>query len=310
MEKYVKLSQMQKDYMNNDLKVGDREAIHKSWFLEDTIDFWRHDRMYSTLKPIAEFYKNSSWLSIGDGRFGLDSNRLKKKFDINIFPTDISDEMLQKGKEMGIVYEFGVENAESLSFGNDAFDVIFCKEAYHHFPRPMIGLYEMIRVAKEAVVLIEPLDSPARNISKKQYIMSTIKMVLGKFLKKDVRPFLPSDDDYIVAENYEQSGNFIYALSNKEINKLVHAMDLGGMAYYNFNDVYEQGVEFEKAEENNKMFSHIKNLIKEMDQTGNYSMTTTIIFKNKVDEKLRSEMTDFGFKFGIKGENPYLMKVS
>lgn len=308
MDKHEKLWSMQKEYMDDDLKVEGRDVFHKSWFEEDTVDFWRHNRMYSTLQPIADFFKNSSWVSVGDGRFGLDSYRLNKKFGINVFPTDISGDMLSKGKEMGIVKEFGVENAEALSFKDDSFDIVFCKEAFHHFPRPMIGLYEMLRVAKKAVVLIEPLDSPARNISEKQYVMNAMKMVVGKVIKKNMVPILPSDDEAIVAENYEQSGNFIYAMSHRETNKIVHAMDLEGMAYIDFNDVYENGVEFEKAVDGNNIFSQIKERVKALDKSGYYGMTTTIIFKDKIDIQLKNDMTKFGFKFGVKFENPYLKK--
>ena len=43
--------------------------------------------MYDTIERFANFYKDLRWLTIGDGRFGLDSIRLRKKFEIkSIFP--------------------------------------------------------------------------------------------------------------------------------------------------------------------------------------------------------------------------------
>lgn len=53
-----------------------------------------------------------------------------------------------------------VENAEKLSSPNETLDFVLCKESYHHFTRPMLALYEMLRVATKAVVLIEPNESP------------------------------------------------------------------------------------------------------------------------------------------------------
>ena len=44
-----------------------------------------------------------------DGRFGLDSIRLKKKFGINAFPTDISEAMLQHSKDKGLIQDFSVQ---------------------------------------------------------------------------------------------------------------------------------------------------------------------------------------------------------
>lgn len=64
---------------------------------------------------------------------------------------------------------YSVENAESLSFRDNEFEVAFCKEAYHHFPRPFLALYEMLRVASKAVVLAEPNDQIPRPIMRGIY---------------------------------------------------------------------------------------------------------------------------------------------
>jgi hypothetical protein len=76
--------------MSDDLHKVERQPVHESWFREDTADFWRHKRMYDTIKPIASFYHDKKWRSIGDGRYGLASYRLNKMFNIDVFPTDIS----------------------------------------------------------------------------------------------------------------------------------------------------------------------------------------------------------------------------
>ena len=259
--------------------------------------------MYSTISPVAKFYQQSNWLSIGDGRFGLDSFRLNKKFNLNIYPTDIAENMLRRGREMGIIKEYGIENAEALSFQDNAYDVVFCKEALHHFPRPVIGLYEMIRVASEVVILIEPNDEP--NISKNKYILNAMKLVISKIFNKRYSPDLPLKDSYYnVHGSFEPSGNYIYKISNREINKIVHALDLGGMAFYRFNDAYETGVEFENVEDNNILFSKIKQAINKADKSGNFNLSTTIIFKHKVDEDLKRKMTESGFIFPNKINNP------
>ena len=71
---------MEMDFINKD-----RKKIHQSWFAENTVDYWRHSRMYDTIERFANFYKDLRWLTIGDGRFGLDSIRLRKKFEIKVF---------------------------------------------------------------------------------------------------------------------------------------------------------------------------------------------------------------------------------
>ena len=266
------------------------------WIIGDTLE------CYDTITPVAGYYKDGKWLTLGDGRFGLDSYSLKKIFGLCAFPTDISENMLEEGKKKGLINDYSVENAESLSFQDNQYEVVFCKEAFHHFPRPILALYEMIRVAKECVVLIEPLDRGFDKIDKKAYILSAAKILFNFFLNRKYGPYLPVV--YNIGAGYEGSGNYIYPVSNRELNKIVHGMNLGGLAYYTFNDVYEKGVEFETADKNNEMFKRIKSKIRRLDKSGIKGLTTTIIFKNKVNHKLKRDMLGFGYVFPEKKDNP------
>jgi len=51
-------------------------------------------------------------------------------------------------------------NCECLGLPSRSFDLVFCKEGLHHLARPVLGLYEMLRVARQAVILVEGYDSP------------------------------------------------------------------------------------------------------------------------------------------------------
>ena len=48
----------------------------ETWKQFDTIDAWRHKRMYDNLLPLIKNYPFSKWLTIGDGRYGTDANYL------------------------------------------------------------------------------------------------------------------------------------------------------------------------------------------------------------------------------------------
>jgi ubiquinone/menaquinone biosynthesis C-methylase UbiE len=76
-----------------------------------------------------------------------------------VIATDISDSLRQEAAAESYIEEFRKENAEHLSFEDGAFGFCLCKAAYHHLPRPMIGVYEMLRVANLRVALIEPNDT-------------------------------------------------------------------------------------------------------------------------------------------------------
>lgn len=49
-----------------------------------------------------------------------------------------------------------LENCESLRQSARNYDLVLCKEGIHHLARPILGVYEMLRVTKDAVIIIEP----------------------------------------------------------------------------------------------------------------------------------------------------------
>lgn len=305
---------LQESYMNNDANKEDRRKLHESWFNESTVDFWRHKRMYETISSVAKYYNNKKWISIGDGRYGLDSFYLNKLFNIDVFPTDIAADMLAEGKKRGLYKNYSVENAESLSFKDKSFDIVFCKESFHHFPRPIIALYEMIRISRIAVILIEPNDQVTFNqYSKKKYVKSAFKILLSKIFNKDYQPYLPNLNEG--SHFFEESGNYVYTLSLRELNKITHAIDLGGLAWKGFNDQYIEGCEFEIADDKNAMFKKIKESIIQRDNLCiadpslyNYGMITVVLFINTVQQELATMMKKDGYIFGHKELNPIFNK--
>jgi hypothetical protein len=61
-----------------------------------------------------------------------------------------------------VAYE--CQNAECLTYPPQSFDVVICKEGLHHLPRPILGLYEMLRVCRKAAIVIEPYQTPVGNL--------------------------------------------------------------------------------------------------------------------------------------------------
>ncbi|HLP36094.1 class I SAM-dependent methyltransferase [Lacibacter sp.] len=313
MNKPEQLASLQKIYMDKDAFAKEREVIHETWFQETTTDFWRHKRMYETIRPLAEYFRSSEWLTVGDGRYGLDAIRMKKLFQLqSVFPTDIGENMLKISKERGLIETFGVENAEHLSFADSSYDVVFCKEAFHHFPRPYLALYEMLRVSKKAVVMIEPAERLILNGAKsKPYLLSAIQLLFSKLTGRTYRPYLPPVLGLTHA--FEEAGNYLYAVSVRELEKLVHGMDLGGFAWKGFNDVYGKGCEFEEAKPGNPLYESIGTAIAALDeqcknnpQYQQPNMVSVILFKEKPDAALVAQLQQAGFELPVIHKNPYV----
>ncbi|MDR6669336.1 class I SAM-dependent methyltransferase [Rhizobium sp. 1399] len=183
---------------------------------QDTVDCLHHDRMYASLDPLLRHAAGTSWMTVGDGRFGTDANFLRPHVR-SVLATSISASTLEIAKRRSWIDAYSEENAEKISFDDEQFDYVLCKEAYHHFPRPAVGLYEMLRVSRLGVVLIEPLDghwSP-----------------LGS-LKRSIKRFLRGEHPY---DQFEPVGNFVFRLSRSETFKIMTALGYYGIAWRSMN---------------------------------------------------------------------------
>ena len=60
-----KLIQSLINRMDEELIDVERQSVHRSWFQEDTIDHWRHNRMYEPVFKCLSHTKNDLWLRVG-----------------------------------------------------------------------------------------------------------------------------------------------------------------------------------------------------------------------------------------------------
>ena len=283
----------------NEYAHGEAMENHgKTWLETDTVDAWRHTRMYKTLDPLLEMYPDATWITVGDGRYGKEAQYIQAK-GLKVLATDISDVLLKEAKEDGYIKAYSKENSESLSFTDNEFDFAFCKESYHHFPRPMIALYEMLRIVKRGVVLIEPNDS---------YVTASILEIPLRNLKNFVKMKLRKRS---MMHEFEESGNYLYRISKREIEKVALGMNFKTVAFKGINDYYVQGIENEKVAEHGKLLRRVMTLITMQDILSKlrllqYGLLVAIIFKDKVEQSLKSRLLTHGYEVISLPENPYL----
>lgn len=120
---------------NKYIKDGVVSEHAESWLHTDTVDYYRHHRMYACIDPLLKGDSDATWLTVGDGRFGRDAHYIQAA-GRNVTASDISESLLAIGKERGYINNYKVENLEQLSFPEDSFDYVFAKECLHHLPRP------------------------------------------------------------------------------------------------------------------------------------------------------------------------------
>lgn len=276
---------------------GQKADLARTWFNKHTVDAWLHQRMYSGIDPVLTLFPESRWLTVGDGRYGTDAHYILSKGG-EATATDISDVLLKEGASAGFIKTFQKENAESLSFPDRSFDFVLCKESYHHFPRPMIALYEMLRVAKRGVILIEPQDN---------FILNTFRHFMFRNIKDSIKRITGRK---VIKDSFEEVGNYCYTISKREIEKVALGLNYKTVAFKDSHMYYLKGVEYENLEENGKFYRQVKfriglyDLLSRMGfQQG--GLLTAIIFKEPVSVALRNSLAESGFSILDLPENPY-----
>src|SRR5215469_1736328 len=264
-----------------------------SWFDASTADYWRHNRMYEAARYLTDA-KHDKWLTIGDGQYGLDSVRLRGCGARSVLATDIADAALREAKARGVIDDYRVENAERLSFENETFDFVFCKEAFHHFPRPYLALYEMLRVCRKGVILVEPQDQVRSLLRQSIYYA---RRLLGRQRHFD-------------QTRYEDSGNYVYSVSEREIEKACLGTNLPCVAFKGLTDFYMTGVEFEPAKFSSSKFLLMRTVIvihTLLVRLGlsKHNVLMVCIFKQDLSAEVRNRFRQNGWRIVDLPRNPY-----
>lgn len=277
----------------------ERQRVGQSWLRDDTLDYWRHIRLRAPLRAFVAHDPAASWVTIGDGRYGTDAHHLAALGAKSVHCTDISDTLLKVGQEKGFITTYSVENAEALRFSDGAFDYVYCKESFHHFPRPYVALAEMFRVAKKAVILTEPRD---RTIDRAplSWIYRLLKALRGR-------------DQH--QHSFEPVGNYIYSVPERELEKFLLGMHYTRVAFTGCNDFYLPGVEFSSLTSDSpadrKLRSRLQRRIRLLDllthlRVIDTTLLTAALFKAEPDAQLAQTLTREGWKLRQLPRNPYI----
>lgn len=274
-----------------------RKKHSESWFREDTVDYWRHKRIRDVVIPVIECFPKLRWLSVGDGRYGTDAHYLEEK-GLTVVASDIADELLKQGKKRGYIKKYAKENAENLSFEDESFDFVYCKEAFHHFPRAMVALGEMMRVARVGVVLQEPKD---------EYFYETWRHALVHQFGLWWRGVKRVEE----VHKFEEVGNYVYSLSPREVEKACLGLGWRMMAYKVIQDSYEAGVEYEEATSESRLFGRLRIKIKKLERwyrlgVLNGGLVTVVLLKDKPNKGVVKALKKAGFKVSELPVNPYV----
>lgn len=87
-------------------------------------------------------------------------------------------------------------DSETLAFADGSFDWVIARDGLHHLARPLKGLYEMERVAREGFAIVEGQDS----------FMVRVLVRLG------------------LGEDWDPAGGYTYRFTRRELEKAFHSV--------------------------------------------------------------------------------------
>ncbi|WP_316828270.1 class I SAM-dependent methyltransferase [Pedobacter miscanthi] len=264
---------------------------------KNNIAQWLQQLFFSCLDPLLN-QKNRSWLTVGDA-YGFDAQYILNSGN-EALATDLNTDFLNIALKEGIIKSCAAENAENLSQEDNSFDFVLCKESYHHFPRPYAAMYEMIRVAKIGVVVMEPQDPVIKMplLLMLTNVFTHHGQILNKLWKNRF--------------SFEPVGNFVYKVSEREFEKLAAGLGLPMVAFKKINPNYWfKGAEAISTEPHNSKFIMIKMkkfffdvMVKLRAMPA--QVLTAVIFKQLPDRDTIALLKKSGYRMVYIPKNPYL----
>jgi ubiquinone/menaquinone biosynthesis C-methylase UbiE len=133
--------------------------------------YLKNRRLKKSLKVLNKYFDqieiNSFKTLVVCGGGGEEAIWLKDQGISDVTNSDFSEYALQICAKNDPEIKNLQLNAENIDVQDMHYDLVIVQDGLHHLPRPVLGLNEMIRISKKAVIVIEPCES-------------IISMMLGK----------------------------------------------------------------------------------------------------------------------------------
>lgn len=197
------------------------------------------------LYALREFFHTcqyDSFLTVCDGR-GLEAQFLRQQGVHTVVASDLEPAHLAALKRAGVLTSVLAADAEQLPFPPAAFDWALVRNGLHHLSRPLLGFYELLRVARKGIIIMEAQDS----------ILVRLLVRLG------------------LAEDYEEAGNYVYRFTLNELHKISRSLSLPCSA--SFTMCVQYIATFDSFLERTSQHRLVHSLIKRLILLGNLLMS-------------------------------------
>lgn len=296
------------------LNSADIQSAGEFYAYEQSTDAWRHHRM---MQPFRSFVDETAWrwLTVGDGS-GFDAARLLKMGVNDVTASDLSTARLALAAEQGLISRYCEQNAERMTTRDGEFNVVYCKEAFHHFPRPWIGVYEMLRTASDVVLLTEPRDwiidrGRVQHVGPRGIVRGLWRWLTHRLFSQ--MPPVDAEKRFTLGENtprYEDVGNFVFSVSAREIEKVALGLDLPAVAFFGLDDDFQPGLHDIPANPSNPKFTTLSQKLARSERRaaaglGSTGLLLAAIFVRLPPQHLLDNLSQHGWYVRLLPRNPH-----
>lgn len=189
-----------------DLYADEAARSHVPWSrLRTHLEIGQVDRVISM---VGGDLTGTSVLTVCSG-MGIECGRLAQA-GAHVTATDLSPDSVKRLAAAYPDMTVRQADAEDLPFEDESFDIALVRRGLHHLPRPILGIHEMVRVARKHVILLEAQDN-----------WLTRRLTGGRLFG-----LIPQGG------RIECHGNYIYRFSRRELEKLAAAMFLKRIRFH------------------------------------------------------------------------------
>lgn len=135
------------------------------------------EKFRRSIRNVEYLLRDATVLTVCGGS-GMDAEFLARE-GARVVTSDLSvgaaQRAVERARRHGLTVEAVVADAERLPFADRSIDIVYVHDGLHHLSDPLVGLAEMCRVARRAVLMTEPSRAAVTQLAVRAGIAESVE---------------------------------------------------------------------------------------------------------------------------------------